>query len=157
MEIKSPITGRDTILEKSIPVSEIITRYKNNFNIDVKQYFNEIEHIDIYRCTDTGYRFFYPFSVSGNSSFYEHFQQFDWYYMPWKWEHETALHYIKEQSKILEIGCAKGDFLKEVQKQKQCQCFGLEFNIEAIKSAQSKGINVSSNTNANPYIKKRFF
>ena len=126
--IQSPITGNKVKFEQTILVSEIVKKYRQNFTIDVSKYFSANQNISIYKCIDTGYRFYYPFNIIGDSHFYEQLQQYDWYYMPWKWEHQKASEYINKNMQVLEIGCAKGDFIARIQKNIGCNCIGLEYN-----------------------------
>lgn len=142
--MKSPLTGNLTQFERKISSSKIIEDYKNTFGYDVSYLLNNIKQIEIYKCLDTGYRFFYPYSVSGDSIFYEHLQQFDWYYMPWKWEHEQASKFINNKMKVLEVGCAQGEFIIKIKERFNAECVGLEFNEKAIASAKQKGLNVLS-------------
>jgi len=132
-KLKSPLTLRENVtLVKKIPKERIIKAYKS-YNIDVSSYFVEIDTVSLYKCNDTDYYFFYPFNISGDSLFYEHFQQFDWYYMSWKWEHMIALNYIKSEGKILEIGCAHGDFLKQIN-----EIYNLSFSVGLELNKSSK-------------------
>ena len=94
----------------------------------------------------SGYQFFYPFHVGGESEFYEQLQKFDWYYMPWKWEHKLSLSYINQSDRVLEIGCATGDFLDKVRTEKQAKVFGLELNKSALSELEKKNIDFSSDT-----------
>ena len=136
--IISPLTrSTDISLIRSINV-KLIVKYYKLFHIDVSKYFVNINTIKLYKCNETGYQFYYPYNISGNSSFYEHFQKFDWYYMPWKWEHEVALKYVQPNSKIIEVGCVHGTFIKKINDLIPIKkCIGLELNNTAI----SKGIN----------------
>lgn len=142
--MESPLTGNWAQLERKIDSTKIIEAYKNTFGYDVSYLLNEIKQIEVYKCFDTGYRFFYPFNISGDSSFYEYLQQYDWYYMPWKWEHEQASKIISNKMKVLEVGCAKGDFLMKIKERFNAECVGLEFNENAISIARQKGLNVLS-------------
>lgn len=127
--MKSPLNNTgNVVLEKSLEVDKIVRSYSEQFAIDVKKYFSDLTHIDIYKCTDTGYRFYYPFHIAGDSEFYIHFQQFDWYYMPWKWEHRLCAEFIKPTDSILEVGCGQGAFLKKINAQTGANCVGLELN-----------------------------
>lgn len=138
----SPITNKNnTVLEKGIKTSMIIDSYKNAFNIDISHFFEGILEVRIFKCLDTGYRFYYPFNIDGDGRFYEHFQQYDWYYMSWKWEHETVKSKIRITDKVLEIGCAKGSFVENLSKS-QIDCTGLELNEKAVKEAKEKGLKV---------------
>lgn len=139
---KSPITGSNNIthLEK-IPVVSIINDYNKRLGIDVSSYFSSYKHLNLYRCDETGYKFYYPFNTSGDSKFYEELEKFPWYYMDWKWEHEMASNSIKPKDRVLEIGCGRGSFLKKMQ-QKGADCTGLELNENAISYGQDKKVRV---------------
>lgn len=128
-KVNSPITKTHNVsLLRNIEVKDIIKVYKS-FKIDVSNYFFNLKTISVYQCNDTGYMFYYPFNIAGDSSFYEHFQKFDWYYMPWKWEHEISQQYLKANMKVLEVGCAHGAFLKKVSENfNLSEAIGLELN-----------------------------
>lgn len=129
----SPLSKSNLVeFEKSIKTKDIIARYKR-FNIDVTRFFLNNPRIDIYKCTESGYKFYYPFNVSGDSKFYEHFQNFDWYYMPWKWEHEITKNYLKDGLSVLEVGCARGAFIKKINDLFSLNTtVGLELNESAV-------------------------
>lgn len=142
MIIKSPVTGSDNvILEKEIDSSIIIARYKKELNIDVSDFFNSIKKVSIYKCLDTGYRFYYPFNISGDNIFYQKLEKFPWYYMDWKWEHEITEGFVKKNDQVLEIGCASGSFLKKI-KERGATVQGLEMNSAALKRGVSDGLTI---------------
>jgi len=146
MIVKSPLTkNSNTICEKNILCRGIIDNYSKTFNIDVSRFFQGMESIQIYRCLETGYRFFYPLNIDGDGKFYEHLQQFDWYYMPWKWEHEQTFHLIKPNEIVLEVGCAKGDFIEKLTKS-GINCVGLELNQDAVKEGEQRKIKIFNET-----------
>lgn len=140
--IKSPLTGKTAKLEENIASSDIIKEYLSQFEYDVSQLFSGINQIGVYKCIDTGYRFYFPFNITGDSAFYEHLQDFDWYYKPWKWEHENAIKFIKQNMNVLEIGCGTGDFLLKAKERLNAQCVGIELNKNAITIANQKGVTV---------------
>jgi len=142
MNIKSPVTGKENItLEKEIPSSEFIDAYEKEFGIDIKRFFKDLPRVGLYRCEDTGYRFFEPFRVAGDDAFYQELQKYPWYYMDEKWEHKIALKYAKKEDKVLEIGCARGGFLKQL-KGKSISADGLEMNTDALKESEKAGLSV---------------
>ena len=113
---------------KSISTKEIIKKY-DKFGFDARHLFSNKKEIAIYECLKTSYRFYYPFDVAGDSAFYEFFQKFDWYYMPWKWEHEITKTYLQNDISVLEVGCAHGAFLKKINELYNLKnCIGLELN-----------------------------
>jgi len=145
--MNSPLTGiTKTTLLKKISKELLIEKYQKNFNLNISHLLNQVETVQLYKCNDTGYRFFYPFSLTGDGKFYEHLQKLDWYYMPWKWEHEQAAKYIQKGMEVLEVGCGKGGFLEEINKRYKIDSVGLELNDLAVKEMKEKGLNVYSTT-----------
>lgn len=144
MKIYSPLTGStNVVLEEEIQCSFLIENYKKQLNIDVRKYFKDLKTVQIYKCLDTGFRFYYPLTTDGDGEFYESLQKHLWYYVDWKWEHEIASKIIKSMDKVLEIGCARGGFLKKIQ-QTGIECIGLELNESAVEYGQSRGLEILS-------------
>jgi len=142
MKIRSPLTKwRNTELVEVLDTSFIIDGYKKKLNIDTHRFFHGTKKVRIYKCLDTGYRFYYPFNVCGDSKFYEDLEKFSWYYMDWKWEHEIAGNIIKPKDKVLEIGSGRGSFLKKIQ-EKGADCIGLELNKNAVLYGQEKKVRI---------------
>lgn len=142
--VLSPITGSgNTELVKQIKAGELIDWYTKILKIDVSPYITVSPNL--YICKDTGFRFFYPESLAGDSIFYQQLQEYEWYYMPWKWEHEEALKHIGENAKILEVGCGGMGFMERL-----CslgyQVRGLELNEESIRKGKDKGLDVLGET-----------
>jgi len=151
------VAGSSADLQMTIAVNSIIAGYSKAFGIDVSRYFANVKTVGVYRCCSSGLCFYAPFTVSGDSGFYEQLQKFPWYYVPWKWEHEIALKYLSNGQQILEIGCAKGSFLEKAMSV-VTSCVGLELNSEAQKEATKNALEVHCETiqehslrNANRY------
>jgi 2-polyprenyl-3-methyl-5-hydroxy-6-metoxy-1,4-benzoquinol methylase len=137
-----PLTRNSTIsLIERIAIREIILAYRDQYGIDTLEYFGDLEFIELYRETISGYCFYYPFGIEGDSRFYEELQKFDWYYMKWKWEHENCLKYLKKGNYLLEIGSANGYFIEKLSSSGY-KCCGLELNSDAIERCQKKGLSV---------------
>ncbi|WP_417854998.1 class I SAM-dependent methyltransferase [Xanthomarina gelatinilytica] len=128
-------------LIKTIKVDALINGYKKEFDIDVKKYFKTLTEIYIYECESTKLRFFYPFDIEGDSEFYEQLQKFDWYYMPWKWEHEITKNALIGKEKILEVGSGGLGFVEKMHNLGY-SITGLELNKSSIKEAKDKGLKV---------------
>jgi hypothetical protein len=80
MNIISPVTKKSNVkLISKISSEIIIKKYLEAFKIDVSYLINDINEISLLACGDTGYKFYFPHNISGDSKFYEHFQQYDWY------------------------------------------------------------------------------
>jgi 2-polyprenyl-3-methyl-5-hydroxy-6-metoxy-1,4-benzoquinol methylase len=140
--ILSPITGKTTVsLEEKKTTKEIIQGYKQTFNIDVSSYFVNVPEIEIYRCLDTDYRFYYPFHITGDGLFYDQLQKQPWYYTDWKWEYQVAFDLFHGKGILLEIGCGKGSFLKRIQATGKV-CIGLELSEDAIKSGIEEKLDI---------------
>jgi len=143
--IKSPITGGQAIaLERRIPSRYIIESYLESYGIDVTALFRKKEEVEVYRCEESGFRFFGPDHLAGDSDFYARLQEFPWYYMDWKWEHEVTEKSLPKECKLLEIGCAEGAFLQRLGE--GVSTVGLELNTKAAKGGQAKGLDIRTET-----------
>ncbi len=145
--IKSPLTDSSNVkLIEEITTEYLITNYQKVFQIDVSRFFENLEKVQIYRCLDTHYEFYYPVgNIEGDGKFYEEFQRFEWYYMDWKWEHEVTSGLIEKNDKILEIGSGKGSFVEKMHL-KEHEIIGLELNQDAVQKCQAKNLNVFEQT-----------
>ncbi|HVY72533.1 MAG TPA: class I SAM-dependent methyltransferase [Candidatus Paceibacterota bacterium] len=142
MPIQSPITGSDnTTLEREIPSREIIDAYQKELGMDVSHFFAGIEAVSVYTCRDTGYRFYHPLTLAGDDAFYQEVEKFPWYYMDWKWEHGVADGLIQKDESVLEIGCARGSFLKKLR-ERGVHVEGLEMNTKALEECRAAGLTV---------------
>jgi len=101
-----------------------------------------LTEICIYKCSQTGYRFYYPMNLAGDDKLYEYLQKFDWYYADWKWDYMIADTLVLPGQKVMDIGCGYGDFLLHLKKKKKCDCTGLEFNDKSVKVAKERGLNI---------------
>jgi SAM-dependent methyltransferase len=131
-------------LVKQIKPSFIIDAYRR-FNVDVSGYFTDIPTVDVYECVQTGYRFYHPLRLAGGEDLYRQLETISWYYMDWKWEHQVALDHLAANSRVLEVGCARGGFLRQCHRQGH-EVMGLELNAEALSHAISAGLNVAHMT-----------
>lgn len=138
----SPVTQKAEVeLDENFTAAEIIEAYCKD-NIDVAEYFAGLTQVNLYKCTATGYRFFYPYSVIGRSSLYDQLQKQHGYYMVEKWEHTQALEHIKPTDSVLEVGCGNGNFQERLRKKGVTDAVGLDFSDDAIKWAKQKGLTV---------------
>ena len=143
IKIHSPITGRENIcLERKIPSEFLIKNYSEQLKIDVGKYFKGVSEIKLYRCLDTGYRFFYPFEILGDAFLYQELSKHVWYYSDWKWEHKIASGFVTDEDKILEIGCARGSFLHHLRRNNLSEAVGIELNSDAAECGRKNGENI---------------
>lgn len=144
-EVRSPITGTtDVTLLREFACAEIAAQYRKSFDLDISALLRGHDSLVLYRCNASGYRFYAPSDVIGDSAFYHHLEQSDWYYMPGKWEFSAALAFLHRHANVLEIGAAKGDFLIQLRDHfgGDVSCTGLELNAEAARTAKARGVNV---------------
>lgn len=141
MQVKSPLTNTsNVIIEKELIPQLIINAYKKDYAIDVSGYFERIDSVKICKCLDTGYRFYFPFSLAGKSELYEELQKGRDYYQI-RLEHQIAETFFSADDLVLEIGCGNGFFLQKLQK-RGISCMGLEFNEEAIRVGKDKNLRI---------------
>ena len=146
----SPVTQKaDTKIVDSIAVIDIINLYQKRFRVDVSKYFKGLSKVEVAECSATGYRFYYPFEIAGNGTFYEELQKAmagdDSYYRPWGYDHEYAREKINKDEHVLDIGCGSGNFLKKIR-EKTDKVYGLEFNNKAIEDCKKEGLTVFAET-----------
>ena len=141
MKVESPLLpGKPAKLVAEIPVKRLTDTYWKRLKIDVNKFFHGQQNIQIYECETTGFRFYYPFNLDGDGPFYGQLQQYDWYYLPWKWEHELTIeHVVKPGDKVLEIGSGGGGFMKKL-KEMGIEALGLEINATAVEEAKKNGL-----------------
>lgn len=88
-----------------------------------------------------GYRFYYPFYLVGRESLYQQLEKFDWNYKVQKWEYERAIEYIPKGSRVLDVGCGRGAFVK-IAARSGLNAHGLELNSPAVKVARNESLSV---------------
>lgn len=130
------VPGGNARILRRIPVRELIEAYQVQCQVDVVAQFDGVEEVILAESQSTGFRFFYPPGIDGDGKFYADLQHFDWYYIPWKWEHERALKRLRQEWSVLEIGCGKGDFLSRLQSAGQKSVTGIEMNASAARYAR---------------------
>ncbi|MDI1355022.1 MAG: class I SAM-dependent methyltransferase [bacterium] len=128
----SPISKKPATLVQSVEVPLIIDLYRNQIGLNVSKYFGKEKQISIYECCETKYRFYFPFTVSGDSEFYAELQKKGDYYPEWKWENESALQFITSTSRVLDVGCGEGNFLKELTKRDIKNCCGIDQSLASL-------------------------
>ncbi len=140
--IVSPLTGNhDVQLVSIIESKHIIEQYKAQYSCDVSDYFKGIPQVHTYECSKTSFRFFHPRSLAGKASLYRHLGQFSWFYQE-KWEHLTALQFLRAGQKILDVGCGTGNLLVPAKQHNAAETTGLELNPDSAQVARERGLQV---------------
>ena len=109
-----------------------------SLGISVVQEFSGLDQISYYHCRDCELRYFFPM-LTGSQDFYLFLQKFDWYYMDEKEEYALAGDFIKEDARVLEIGCGKGAFSNFIKTKNYT---GIEFSAGAKELAEQKGLRI---------------
>ncbi len=141
--LPSPLTGRPdaATLVMSLPSGDIVRRYREEFGYDASHSFASVPEAGLYECADTGYRFYFPFSMTGDESLYRTLEKNDWNYKEDKWEHDAALEHVRPGARVLDVGCGRGSFLCKAQS-RGATATGIELNRSAAEVARSRGIEV---------------
>ena len=140
VNFRSPLTLSKNIREiDSFSVDDICNNY-SDLNIDVKRFFKN-KNVSLYKCIDTGYRFYFPYSVVGDAKFYESLSKNRVNYYSERWEHRRALRFINKDDYVLEIGSGFGSFLKML-KARNIKFKGLELNPHAVLTCIDDGLDV---------------
>jgi len=144
MNPQSPVTGKmPTTLTDTFENGEVIVLYKKQLDMDVSAYFGHGDQFHLYRCDETGYRFYHPKGMDGDGNFYANLQRQlgDGYYHDWKFENQIALDLLEKHHRVLDIGCGIGKFLSRA-KEKAAEVTGLELNEKAVQVCRNNGLNV---------------
>ena len=140
--MKSPLRNNGEVrFVQSFELNDVKNRYKRQLQIDVSKFFSKKESLNLFECVGTGYRFFYPFDTAGDGKFYEQLQSFDWYYMPWKWEHSETLKIIHQNHKVLEVGSGNNEFVKKLSTD-GISATGLELNEHSVLKGKKDGLDI---------------
>lgn len=131
--------GKTRLIE-TIDVSQLILRWRNEFDIDVACYFRGIDAVNVLECKESGVIFFDP-PVVGDEALYRALEHHDWYYLEDKWEHRFSLRAVRPGMRVLEVGCGRGAFLAKA-KQLGAYVYGIELNKAAAEVASQRGINI---------------
>lgn len=143
MTVYSPLSKSCTVrLVKTIPVDELVKIWSKRYQIDVKDFFENILELHEYECLESGLVFYSKQARGGDSKFYGQLQNLAWYYEEDKWEFQRALSDISPMDSVLEVGSGSGYFLSKLHQRKQSKILGLELNKSGAQSCQEKGLDV---------------
>lgn len=138
-----PLCGsEETLGVKSLCVEPIVEEWKRTFSIDVRSEFDGLFAFEMRACQDCKLQYFAPESLAGSPNLYAQLEQWDWYYMPRKWEHDIALRDLNGCKKVLEVGCGFGDFIARVRGELGVDIEGIEENPRAVSKAEGRGLPV---------------
>ena len=140
--ILSPITGLDDVsLLKKINTQKLIDDWQKTFQIDITKELHGHVEIELYRCNQSGLRFFVPFDLAGSELLYRELQKFSWFYLTEKWEYEVALANLCDCRTVLEVGCGFGAFIQKGINV-SLDIVGIELNALAVDTALQNNLPV---------------
>lgn len=139
--MKCELCKSTAILKDTIQYDQLVHEYKRQLKVDL---IIPKQNIGFYSCPSCDYSFFATedkSDISGDNDFYNTLNKLSWYYFSEKHEYDFAKQFIKNEDKVLEVGCGKAVFAKYIP---QAQYTGLEFNTDAKKMAQENGIAIEN-------------
>ena len=140
--MKSIISNLDNAkLLETLSPKFISEKWCESFNIDIGDQFRSISLISYWQCNETGLRWYQPPEAAGSRWLYSQLENFDWYYMPNKYEFEVACKLLIKENRVLEVGVGFGYFL-EMCRAKGINIQGMELSPSAAKRAREKGFEV---------------
>ena len=106
--MKSPLSGAECSLLTTIEVEHIRRRWLEAMNIvwDPK---SSSQRINYWLDPKSGFAFYTPTDLAGEAPLYEQLQEFDWYYMPDKWEFRQALAWIQDPKQCSSLPTSGGE------------------------------------------------
>ena len=153
MEIQSPISKKFTVrVIESVTNKRILDLYKEDFDIDVTRFFNDVKEVLICKCLESGFLFYYPRKLSGDEKFYDELKRqmpskYNLpYYPPEKWEYGICVDMVKPGDKVYEIGAGNGAFLEKLLKLGITEIYGTELNADSIQLAANRNIKLDYKT-----------
>lgn len=140
--VACPLCKNDTAKTvRKVSPEKIQRLYRRQIKLDVSKFFQNVESVDVMECSDCNFHFYTPAYIAGDGDFYRNLQKFDWYYHPWKWEHDVARSQLKEHDKILEVGSGGLGFLERITGEGY-DITGLELNEDSIVLGEKKQVKV---------------
>lgn len=143
--VASPVTGGAAEQVAGLDPGVIIARYAAT-GVDVQRYFEGVEQVKIFRCVDTGYRFYHPPEVAGEAAFYAELEHPDRRaygdsepdYRHWGDDYEFALGRLEPGETVLDVGCGFGYFLERARE--KAEVMGIDGSPHAQARCEAKGI-----------------
>ena len=131
--LESPFGGPARYLS-SLPTAELAVRYRDKCGAEIAWAFHDVQSISLFECEATGYQFWRPAEVAGDERFYQTLAaHWKTYYRESRWEYGPASQQCEQSARVLEVGCGRGYFLRQIE-QHVASAEGVELNTEAAAS-----------------------
>lgn len=147
--VDSPVTGGPASVCDEFACADLVERYRNDWGLDVAAHFAGMDHILLYRCEETGYRFFHPPELAGEAAFYDQFWALEnpTIHRPkdaWRADWQFALERLKPGERVLDVGSADGAFLERAAEIANAE--GIDANEQGCLRARRAGLKVTCST-----------
>ncbi|MFT4746611.1 MAG: SAM-dependent methyltransferase [Congregibacter sp.] len=130
-----PLCKSDEIKKiETVSSKRLLILYKKLTKIDFSYLLDD--DLRYCECQNCKLKYYDPL-ITGDETFYNTLQQFDWYYMHDKDEFLQAKKYINSDDRVLEVGSGKGAFAKYLPNQ---HYVGLDFSVKAKDMAAKDGV-----------------
>jgi SAM-dependent methyltransferase len=144
--VPSPVTGGTSTHCDQFLVKPIVDRYRSDWGLDVADDLRNWQRLDVFRCDQTGYRFFHPPGLAGEADFYNRFWALEdpQIHRPedaWRDDWQFALEQLEAGDRVLDVGCAEGAFIARGIAIANIE--GIDENAEGCKIALARGLKVS--------------
>jgi len=143
---------------KVYTINELFDLWKPvEFPIDlIERHAQQSRYTQRYKCSICKLEIFLP-QIIGDSEFYQFLSQHESanYYEDIKWEFKKAFTDLNKSDSVIEIGCGPGNFL-EMIKPFVSEVYGIEYNENAQKIAENKGMTVFKSVEDSNVFKKKF-
>ncbi|WP_186774798.1 class I SAM-dependent methyltransferase [Allorhodopirellula solitaria] len=144
----SPLALEDIVCIRTFDTSEIVRRWKENYEIDISsELIAKKSQISLMQGEHSTIRFFTPLNIAGSDQFYSEFHTHklehwgDEYYRKPRWEHREVLAGLSGDLRVLEVGCGSGAFL-DACKARKVEAVGVELNGASVAFTRRRGLDV---------------
>src|SRR5688572_4356848 len=137
--MKSPLSDQPPVKIRDLPRTFILEQFAYYYQQKPPADVVECDY-SLCRCAETGLEFAWPMRP-GSVQFYKWISQFESYYPGARWEYGEVRKLVGDEStKVLDVGCGEGDFLKALGGAPKDR-FALDLNEPAVKKCRDLGFN----------------
>lgn len=140
-DINCPVCRSNAAFAYDVETKKVQQGLEQIFGSAVPDHIFE-HNYSMYKCPECSLEFAWPL-IPGSKSFYDFLTQQNGYYSDYRPEYKIVWDYLrtrKGNTKILDVGCGDGSFLKGTLDIPGVKAIGIDTTLESIKKAQSKGI-----------------
>jgi len=145
-EVRCPVCSKETLRPTGLRfgVADTLRRWEQHvaspFPRDVTARYcaTPDAQVELGRCANCEVAFFLPM-LEGDKAFYQHINAIegDYYVTDGKWEFDYAIGRLKaaHARRVLDYGCGRGDFLKQLNAALDHEAYGYDFGIDSDDAA----------------------